>query len=73
MSANFNTKTSDFKGSAAAADPLVGQVPLVVDMTLRWGDMTLQDKILEGQNWGPWGFSGPGTLKKRFPGKNDVE
>mgnify|MGYP001340435999 CR=1 FL=1 len=61
------------QGSAAAADPLVGQVPLVVDMTLRWGDMTLREEILEGQNWGPWGFSGPGTSKKRFPGKNDVE
>ena len=41
-----------FKGSAAATDPLEGEVPLVVDMTLRWGDMTLQDKILEGQNQG---------------------
>ena len=55
------------KGSAAAADPLVGQVPLGGDMTLRWGDMTLQGKILEGQNWGPWGVSGPGTFKKTFP------
>ena len=27
----------NLKGSAAAADPLVGQVPLVVDMTLREG------------------------------------
>ena len=42
-----------FKGSAAAADPLVGEVPLVVDMTFRWVDMTLWGKILEGQNWGP--------------------
>ena len=41
-----------FKGSAAAADPLVGQVPLVVDMALWWGDMTLLEEILEGQNWG---------------------
>ena len=62
-----------FKGSAAAADPLVGQVPLVVDMTLRWVDMTLQEKILGGQNLGSWWFSGPGTFKKRFPVKNDVE
>ena len=61
------------QGSAAAADPLVGQVPLVVDMTLRWGDMTLRVKILEGQNSGPWGFSGPGTLKIRFPVKNAIE
>ena len=58
-----------FKGSAAAADPLVGQVPLVVDMTLRWGDMTLREEILEGQNWGPWGFSGLGTFKKDSPEK----
>ena len=43
----------NLKGSATAADPLVGQVPLVVDMTLRGGDMTLRDKILEGQSWGP--------------------
>ena len=62
-----------FKGSAAAADPLVRQVPLVVDMTLRGVDMTLREEILEGQNWGSWGFSRPGTLKKRFPVKNDVE
>ena len=41
-----------FKGSAAAANPLEGQVPLVVDMTLRWVDMTLRDKILEGQKSG---------------------
>ena len=61
------------KGSAPAADPLEGQVLLVVDMTLRWGDMTLREEILEGQNWYSWGFSGPGTLKKRFPRKNDVE
>ena len=65
--------SADFKGPAAAADPLEGEVPLGVDMTLRWGDMTLRDKILEGQNWGSWGFSGPGTFKKRFPVKNDVE
>ena len=63
----------NFKGSAAAADPLVGQVPLVVDMTLRWGDMTFREEILGGQNSGSWGFSGPGTFKKRFPVKNDVE
>ena len=56
----------NFKGSAAAADPLVGQVP-------PGGDMTLREEILEGQNWGPWGFSRPGTFKKRFPGKNDIE
>ena len=62
-----------FKGSAAAADPLVGQVPVVVDMPFRWVDMTLREEILEGQNWGPWGFSGPGTLKKRFPGQNEIE
>ena len=43
------------QGSAAAADPLERQVPLVVNMTLRWGDMTLRDEILEGQNWGPMG------------------
>ena len=41
--------------SAAAADPLERQVPLVVNMTLRWGDMTLRDEIWEGQNWGPMG------------------
>ena len=69
----FMAAQNEFKGSAAAADPLVGQVPLVVDMTLRWGDMTLQEEILEGQNSGSWGFSGPGTCKKRFPVKNDVE
>ena len=63
----------NFKGSAAAADPLVGQVPLGVDMTLRWGDMTLREEILEGQNWGPWGCSEPGTPKKRFPRKNAIE
>ena len=62
-----------FKGSAAAADPLAGQVLLVVDMTLRWGDMTLQEEILGGQNSGPWGFSGPGTFKFRFPVKNAIE
>ena len=63
----------NLKGSAAAADPLEGEVPLGVDMTLRGGDMTLRDKIWEGQNWGPWGFSGPGTFKKRFSVKSDVE
>ena len=57
------------EGSAAAADPLEGQVPLVVDMTLRWGKITIRDEILEGQNWGPWEFSGPGTLKKDSPEK----
>ena len=62
-----------FKGSAAAADPLEGEVPLVVDMTLRGVDMTLQKKILECQNWGSWWFSRPGTFKERFPGKNDLE
>ena len=62
-----------FKGSAAAADPLEGEVPLVVDMTLRGVDMTLRGKILGGQNSSSWGFSGPGTLKIRFPVKNDVE
>ena len=41
------------QGSAAAADPLERQVPLVVNMTHRWGDMTLRDEILESQNWGP--------------------
>ena len=47
--------------------------------TLWWGrcplgvDMTLREEILEGQNWGPWWFSGPGTFEKRFPVKNDVE
>ena len=50
-----------------------GRCPLGVDMTFRGVDMTLQVKILEDQNWGPWGFSGPGSFKKRFPGKNDVE
>ena len=44
-----------FKNSAAAADPLERQVPLVVNMTLRWGEMTLRDEILEGQNWGSMG------------------
>ena len=68
-----NHSFSNFKCSAAAADPLVGQVLLVVDMTLRGVDMTLQGKTLEGQNWGSCRFSGPGTFKKRFPGKNDVE
>ena len=72
-SVNDKFLRSNFKGSAAAADPLVGQVPLVVDMTLRWGDMTLREEIFEGQNWGPWGFSGPGTFKIRSPVKNDVE
>jgi len=61
------------QGSAAAADPLEGQVPLVVDMTLRGVDMSLQEEILEGQNLGSWGLSGPGTFTKRFPAKNDVE
>ena len=47
--------------------------------TLWWGrcplgaDMTLWEDILEGQNWGPWAFSRPGTFKKRVPVKNDVE
>ena len=41
-SGGFSTKTSqrlrdNVKGSAAAADPLVEEVPLVVDMTLRRG------------------------------------
>ena len=67
------THFSNLKGSAAAADPLVGHVPLVVDMTLRGVDMTLRVEILEGQNSGPWGFSGPGTLKIRFPRKNAIE
>ena len=36
---------------------------------LRWEDMILQDQILEGQNWDPWEFSGPRTLKKDSPEK----
>ena len=44
-------------------------MPLVVDMTLRWEDMTLRDEILEGQNGGPCGTSKPGTLKKDSPEK----
>ena len=55
------------QGSAAAADSLERQVPLVVDMTLRGVDMTLREKVLGGQNSGPWGFSGPGTFKKDSP------
>ena len=50
------------RASAAAADPLEGEVPLVVDMTLRWVDMPLQEEILEGQNSGSWWVSGPGTF-----------
>ena len=36
--------------SAAAADPLEEEVPLVVDMTFRWVNMTLREEILESQN-----------------------
>ena len=64
---------NNFKGAAAAADPVEREVPLVADMTFGGVDMTLWMKILEGQNWGPWGFSGPGTFEKRFPMKNDIE
>ena len=57
------------QGSAAAADPLKGQVPLVVDMTLRWEDMTIRDEILEGLHWDTWKFSVPGIIKKDSPEK----
>ena len=30
---------------------------------LRWEDMTFRDQILENQNWDPWEFAGPRTLK----------
>ena len=58
----------DFKGSAAAADPLVGQVP-------PGGEYYPLEGNFGGSKlgFGSWGFSGPGTFKKRFPGKNDVE
>ena len=57
---------STFKGSAAAADPLAGEVPLGADMTLR-------GKKLECQNWVSWGFPRPGTFQKRFAVKNYIE
>ena len=68
-----HVSTSELYTPNDLPSPLEEEVPLVVDMTLRGVDMTLWAKILEGQNWGPWVFSGPGTFKKRFPVKNDVE
>ena len=50
----------NLKGSAAAADPLVGQVPLVVNMTLR-------DKILEVKTRVSGGFQGLGPVRKDSP------
>ena len=72
----FSTKILFFSGLALEGI-ILRATPL--PPTLWWGrcplgvDMTLWEEILGGQNWGPWGFSGPGPLKKRFPGKNDVE
>ena len=57
----------NFEGSAAAADPLEEEVPLVVDVPLRWVDMTLWEEILEGQNWGPLVFWDLGPSKKDSP------
>ena len=57
----------DFKGSAAAANLVVGQVPLVVDITLRGVARTLWGTILRAKKEVPGGFQGLGPLKKNSP------